>query len=114
MSQFKVKDSGKRQTYNSGMVRDVTEDKIDYSLVFDGPLVKRLALHLTKGAQKYDKRNWLKAGGTEELERFRESAVRHFTQWLYGDVDEDHFSATVFNLNAYEYLKDKLNNGNKQ
>lgn len=113
MSEFKIKDSGKRAEYKSGMVRDLTEDKIDYSLVFDGPLINRLAVHLTKGAKKYNKRNWLKANGQEELDRFRESAVRHFMQWYYGENEEDHFSATVFNLNAYEYLKEKLNNESK-
>lgn len=109
---FQVKDSGKREEYKSGMVRDVTDGKVDYSLVFDGPLIDRLALHLTKGAIKYSKRNWMKANGNEELERFKESAVRHFRQWLRGDRDEDHFSAVVFNLNAYEYLREKLDTKN--
>ena len=107
---FIVKDSGKRQQYKGGMVRDVAENKVDYSLIFDGPLVDRYATHLTKGAVKYSKRNWMKADGDEELERFRESSVRHFRQWLRGDIDEDHFSATVFNMNCYEHLNAKLKN----
>lgn len=108
MSTFKIKDSGKRQKYKGGMVRDITDGKIDYSLVFDGPLIDRFAEHLTKGAMKYDKRNWMRADGQEELDRFKESAVRHFRQWLRGDNDEDHFAAVIFNLNAFEYLKEKL------
>lgn len=108
MSKFTIKDSGKREQYQSGMVRDITEEKTDYSLVFDGPLIERLAVHLTKGAKKYTKRNWMKANGQEELDRFKESATRHFIQWSRGDLDEDHFAATIFNLNAYEYLKHKL------
>lgn len=106
---FKVKDSGKRQTYKSGMVRDISTDKINYSLIYDGPMYDRWADHLTKGAIKYKKRNWMLAGGQEELERFQESASRHFRQWMRGDVDEDHAAACFFNLNAYEYLKEKLN-----
>ncbi len=105
---FTIKDSGQRQQFSSGMQRDVTTEKTDYSLVFDGPLLERLAVHLTKGARKYDARNWMKATGQEELDRFRSSAVRHFVQWLRGDQDEDHFSATVFNLNGAEYVKAKL------
>lgn len=105
---FEVKDSGKREQYASGMVRDVTDGKVDYSLALDGPMFARLAAHLTKGAAKYDKRNWMKAAGAAELERFRESAVRHFVQWMRGDTDEDHAAAVFFNINAAEYVAAKL------
>ncbi len=101
---FKVKDSGAREQYASGMVRDVTEDKVDYMLALDGPMFERLARHLTAGAQKYAKRNWLKATGRAEYERFRESALRHFVQWLRGDTDEDHAAAVWFNINGAEYV----------
>lgn len=105
---FDIKDSGTRRQFDSGMVRDVADDKIDYLLVFDGPMLERWAAHLTKGAKKYNKRNWLKAAGQEELDRARESAARHFVQWLRGDIDEDHASATFFNINLAEYMKGKL------
>ena len=98
MADFKVKDSGKRESFSGGMVRDVTEGKIDYTLAIDGPMFKRYAEHLTKGAAKYSKRNWMKADGQEEYERFRESALRHMIQWLIGNEDEDHASACIFNL----------------
>jgi hypothetical protein len=104
-----VKDSGKREEYKSGMVRDVTDDKIDFSLIYDGPMLERWAQHLTDGAKKYSKRNWLKANGLEELARFRESAIRHFHQWATGKTDESHESGVFFNINACEYLKEKLN-----
>lgn len=87
------------------MVRDVTEGKTDYSLVLDGPMFKRWAVHMTKGAQKYAKRNWMKARGQEELDRFRESALRHFLQWFDGDTDEDHAAAIMFNINGAEFVK---------
>ncbi len=104
---FEVKDSGERKTFDSGMVRDVTTDKTDYSLAMDGPMFERLAIHLTKGAKKYAKRNWMQAAGPEEMDRFRESALRHFIQWMRGDVDEDHAAAVLFNINGYEYTKGK-------
>lgn len=105
---FVVKDSGAREMFESGMVRDMAEGKTDYSLAFDGPLLERLARHLTLGAVKYKPRNWMKAAGPVELDRFKQSAIRHFVQWMRGDVDEDHFAAVVFNMNGFEYVKERL------
>lgn len=106
---FEVKDSGKRKEFDSGMVRDVDDDKTLWHLAADGPMFKRWVIHLTKGAKKYAQRNWMKASGDEELQRFRESAFRHFMQWYNGEVDEDHASAVFFNINGAEYVKEKLN-----
>jgi len=105
---FTIKDSGVRKVFAGGMQRDVTEGKTDYLLVRDGPMLERWAIHLTNGAKKYDKRNWMKGAGQEELDRARESAARHFEQWLKGDKDEDHAAAVIFNINQVEYLKGKL------
>lgn len=107
MAEFTVKDSGKRQQFESGMVRDTTEGKTDFSLALDGPMFVRWAMHLTKGAVKYAKRNWMQANGQAEYDRFRESALRHFLQWYKGDTDEDHASAAFFNINGAEYVKEK-------
>ena len=82
---FVVKDSGERMKFASGMQRDTTAGKTRYDLNFDGPMFDRLAVHLTKGAVKYEPRNWMKASGPEEQERFRQSAIRHFIQWMRGD-----------------------------
>ena len=102
---FVIKDSGKREEYTSGMVRDVSGDKTDYTLILDGPMFERWAIHLTKGAKKYAKRNWMKAAGDAEYERFKESALRHFIQWFRGERDEDHAAAVFFNMNGVEYLE---------
>lgn len=105
-----VLDSGQRVEYDSGMVRDIADHKINYLLVRDGPLFKRWAALLTAGAKKYTDRNWMLANGREELDRFRQSACRHFEQYLSGDTDEDHAAAVLFNINAAEYVREKLNN----
>lgn len=105
---FETKDSGERKQFASGMQRDTNTGKTRYELVFDGPMLKRWAELDTRGAVKYEARNWMKASGEAELERFRESAVRHFVQWLYGDTDEDHAAAVFFNINGAEYVKAKL------
>lgn len=110
---FIVKDSGKREQFAGGMVRDTADGKIDYGLVRDGPMYERWAEHLRKGAAKYGKGNWLKGRGQEELDRARESAIRHFEQWYRGDTDEDHASAVFFNINQTERLKQLLAVQNK-
>jgi hypothetical protein len=110
---FTVKDSGKRQQFDSGMVRDTQEGKIDYTVVLDGPMLDRWAAHLTKAKEKYpDVRpgvaNWTLAEGEEELQRFKKSAFRHFRQWLRGDQDEDHAASVIFNMNGYEFVLSKI------
>jgi hypothetical protein len=110
---FKIKDSGKRQEFIGGMVRDTQEGKIDWWRVRVGPMLRRWADHLTKGNVKYPDvkpgmPNWTLAAGEEEMFRFKASADRHFAQWFEGDVDEDHAAAVIFNINGYEYCKSKL------
>lgn len=105
--EFTVKDSGKREEYESGMVRDTQEGKPDYTLV-DRAMLTRWAMQMTRGAKKYGRRNWQLAEGPEELERFRASAMRHLVQWLDGELEEDHAAAVFFNIAAAEYVKDKL------
>ena len=110
---FTTKDSGKRQDYASGMRRDVQDGKPDYYLCLtDEPLevqlLTRWAELMTRGQEKYGRRNWQLANSEEELERFKSSAFRHFMQWITGETDEDHAAATLFNINASEYVKRKL------
>ena len=112
---FEVKDSGERREFESGMVRDTTEGKINWLLIRPGPMLRRWASHLSKAAAKYDNtrkpgepRNWQLAEGLAEYERFQESAARHFGQWLAGERDEDHAAAVFFNINGAEYVLEKL------
>jgi hypothetical protein len=112
VSEFTIKDSGERQEFGSGMVRDTTEGKIDFLSCRLGPMFRRWNEHLTKGRAKYpDSKpgipNWTLASGEEELLRARESAARHFEQWLAGDTDEDHAAAVYFNINVAEYVRAK-------
>lgn len=116
MNDFVVKDSGERKAYDSGMVRDTQEGKPQFGLTFasDVPfeeqLLTRFAIHMVKGAEKYGIRNWEKSNSQEELERFKESALRHCLQWYFGVNDEDHAAATWFNMVATERLKYRLAN----
>jgi hypothetical protein len=104
--EFTIKDSGKRKFFESGMQRD-SEDKIRYDLI---PVwfLERFAEHLTKGAKKYKPRNWELAETEEELERFIQSAWRHFIALLRNETDEDHMAALTFNLCGIEMVREKL------
>lgn len=102
-----TKDSGKRIEFKSGFRRDIQEGKPRYDLIPLEPL-KRLAELYSRGAEKYGEENWKLANSKEEYARFRASAFRHFMQWMNGDEDEDHASAIIFNVMAYEWHnKDK-------
>jgi len=111
---FVTKDSGKRQEYSTGMVRDTSKGKARFDLMvpsgvpYQHQFLTRFAELLARGAEKYNDRNWEKARTDEELARFKESAFRHFMQWLCGEDDEDHASAVVFNLLAYETTNFKM------
>jgi len=107
MSEFITKDSGKRQDYASGMRRDTQENKPRYDLIYM-PMLKRLAELHGRGVVKYGERNFENADSVQEYERFKQSALRHMFQWFNGDLDEDHASAVLFNINAAEMVKDKI------
>lgn len=109
---FEIKDSGKREEFSSGMVRD-TGDKPRYLRIFTGPMAQRWAEHLHKGSKKYPDvspgvPNWTLAAGEAELQRFKESALDHMVKWLQGLTDEDHGAGVFFNINGAEYVKEKL------
>ena len=106
--EFITKDSGKRLEFKSGMMRDVADDKPDYTLVWH-PFLLRLVQLLGRGLKKYGRDNWKKAEGKEELDRFKQSALRHLYQYLEGDKSEDHQSAVVFNIMGSMYVESKMN-----
>jgi hypothetical protein len=113
MDDFTIKDSGARQEFAGGMVRDTTEGKANYLNCTIGPMLDRWAEHTTKGRAKYPDPqpgvpNWTLASGIEELLRAQESALRHLLQWLRGDRDEDHAAAVFFNINLAEYVRARL------
>ncbi len=113
-TKFETKDSGVRQEYDSGMRRDLQEGKPRFDLLipadipYDESLLYRWAMLMERGMSKYGYRNWEKANSEEEYIRFKSSAMRHFMQWFSGEVDEDHAAAVMFNINAAEYLKWKI------
>jgi len=88
-----LKDSGKREQFGSGMVREPNLDRGRYDLI--SPIALRaLAVHYERGCKKYSERNWERGG---PMSRHLNSAIRHLQDYLEGDRSEDHLSACVWN-----------------
>lgn len=108
---FTTKDSGYREQFSSGMVRDIQTNKPRYDLIGWGwKLIKRWAELVGRGAVKYGELNFEKANSEEEYRRFKSSALRHMIQYFEGETDEDHAAAVCFNLAGAEAVKEKLKN----
>ena len=110
---FETKDSGKRYSEDSGFQRDTQEDKPRFNLLLpkgipysEQPLT-RFAELMSRGADKYNDRNWEKADSPEALERAKESLLRHAMQLCCDEEDEDHFAGVMFNAMFIATLKHK-------
>jgi len=114
VAEYITKDSGERAEFESGMVRDTDKGKARWDLLipegvpYQAQMLTRFADLMARGAEKYDPRNWEQANGEEELARFKGSALRHLMQWFCGEIDEDHASAVLFNVLAFESTKYKI------
>ena len=100
---FITKDSWIRKEWESWFRRDTDEWKPRYDLI---PLdcLKRLAELYMRWAIKYWDDNRRLACEEDAINRFKQSAFRHFIQRMNWEVDEDHWMAVVFNIFAYEHL----------
>jgi hypothetical protein len=112
-----MKDSGERKTYPSGMVREPEDGRPRFDLLlvegmpYDKQFLTRCAILLSKGAIKYDPRQWEAANTKAELDRYKSSAARHFMQWMTDEDDgEDHAASVFFNLLAAESVKWRIAN----
>lgn len=111
---FQIKDSGEREEHPGGFIREPDAEKIDFTYLFEiegvelipEEMLRRLAAHMVKGAEKYEPNNWRKARGLSAVQRFRRSAARHMVQWFRGEIDEDHAAAITFNIWASEIVAD--------
>jgi hypothetical protein len=108
MSEFtSVKDSGARQSFVTGSVRDLGTGKGRYDLIPAYPM-KRLAVHYENGASKYGDRNWEKG---QNVMRYIESAIRHAFNLLDGDQSEDHPAALIWNVFSYLHTLNEIEAG---
>lgn len=104
MKYNKVKDSGVRQKFSTGAVRDTQKGKGRYDLLPTRAL-RRLAEHYENGAVKYGDNNWLKG---IPLRRLADSALRHLLKALEGKTDEDHLTACAWNVLGIIELQERI------
>jgi hypothetical protein len=113
-TKYVTKDNWKHKEFSTGMLRDTNENKPRFDLLhplwipYQEQMLTRFAELLGRWAIKYAERNREKAETIEELNRFKESASRHFEQRLTWEQDEDHASAVWFNIMGAEMVKYKL------
>ena len=101
MTEYIIKDSGKRKQYDTGAQRDIQEGKGRFDLL-PSRTIRALAVHYEKGCLKYGDRNWEKG---INISRYTDSGLRHAFQFLQGDTDENHLIAAIWNLIcAYETI----------
>lgn len=107
LSKMPVKDSGDRQQFKTGAVRDSEHGKGRYDLI--SPIaLRRLAIHLEKGAIKYDEWNWSKG---MNMGRTFDSLIRHIFQYLGGDRSEDHIGAILCNAMFIAHYEEAIKTG---
>lgn len=101
---FSLKDSGIREEFKTGSVRDSRKGKGRFDLITPFAL-RRLAIIYEKGAEKYEVRNWEKG---QEFSRFLDSAERHINDFKMGKEDEDHLAQAAWNLFAIMHLQETM------
>lgn len=101
MNEYEIKDSGKRQEFGTGAVRDTSENKGRFDLLPMATLAA-WAVHYERGSSKYGARNWEKG---IPVSRFLDSAMRHLVKAMGGLHDENHLISALWNIAcAYETL----------
>ena len=102
-----IKDSGKREEFSTGSVRDTREGKGRFDLL---PVraIMALARHFEQGAKKYGDDNWKKG---QPLRRFFDSAMRHAFEFRLGMDDEPHLVAAIWNLCCLYETKAMIDEG---
>lgn len=107
MTGFVTLDSGQRQEWDTGSVRDTRDGKGRFDLIPTLPL-RRLACLYERGAVKYGDRNWQKG---QPLMRYVDSAMRHLNALVAGETTEDHAIAVAWNAFAYIWTLDAIEAG---
>ena len=102
-----IKDRGERQEFGTGSVRDTSSGKGRFDLI---PFLPQqlLAIHYEEGIEKYGERNWEKG---QPLRNFLDSASRHLLKFMSGARDENHLSASVWNVYGYQWTENEIIEG---
>lgn len=103
----KMIDSGMRQQFNTGAVRDSAEDKPRPELI-SPYATEREAQWLAVGARKYASRNWEKG---MPISRCVASLERHILAFKKGKTDEDHMAAIRTNAGFILHYEEMIKRG---
>ena len=98
-----IKDSGEREYFSTGAVRDIHAGKGRCDLL-PAAAILRLARHFEAGALKYSERNWEQG---IPVHSFIDSALRHLLKYLDGQQDEDHLCAAAWNCICCMWTEEK-------
>jgi len=102
-----MQDSGKRDTFETGAVRDTAEGKSRPDLI--SPFAtERLGEWLRLGAEKYAERNWEKG---IPLSRCLASLHRHLVMYQQGATDEDNMAAILCNAMFIVHIEEMIKCG---
>jgi hypothetical protein len=102
-----LKDSGSREAFSTGAVRDSQENKIRPGLL-SPYAASRKAQIMALGAKKYTARNWEKG---MEFSRVMESLERHLIAYKMGKTDEDHLAQLGWNVDALLHFEEVIKLG---
>lgn len=100
-------DSGKRETFSTGAVRDSAEGKPRPDL-FSPFAMERIGAWLELGSRKYEPRNWEKG---MEFSRVASSLHRHLMKFMQHDQTEDHLAAICVNASFLMHYEAMIRRG---
>lgn len=103
----KVQDSGARETFSTGSVRDIQAGKGRFDLI-PYEAQRREAVHHEHGSVKYGENNWQKG---QPIHVFLNSAMRHLHKYQDGWRDEDHLAAVRWNTGAIMWTEKACKDG---
>ena len=102
-----LQDSGERQEFGTGAVRDTQGDKGRYDLLPPAAIFA-IARVFEEGAKKYEARNYEKG---IPLSRYVDSALRHLFKHMEGRRDEPHMAQAGWNIMAYLHTAEMIKRG---
>lgn len=89
-----MKTTDRQQSFNTGAIRDTADNKPRPELI-SPYFINALGNWLSKGANKYEDRNWEKG---IPISRCVASLLRHTMSFMMGLTDEDHEAAIACNI----------------
>jgi len=100
-------DSGQRQAFTTGAVRDAMAGK-GLPHMIPPVALRKIALRFEQGAAKYGPGNWMQG---IPLSRYQDAIQRHTLAWAEGQTDEDHLGAVGWNFTAAAWTEQQIQAG---